>query len=384
MKINRCSYICKITLFQPQPLTYIEPRYYMTSKILFPSKVSALSKLNRMLKGVSYHDSKLFIIVDENTYSHCLPSLIAHVPALEGAEFFEVPVGEEAKSIEIASQLWESLLQSGADRNSVIINLGGGCVCDLGGFVAAGFKRGIRYINIPTTLIAMADAAIGGKTAVNLDNVKNPVGFFWQPEAVCMNPFFLDSLPSDELANGFFEVLKTLYISDSRLLKGLLFDLKFKNGNLLDEAKELVVHCATFKSNVAEADPTEQSVRKILNFGHTFGHGIESFAIERGMSMSHGIAVGIGMLCELYLSVKKTGLDEGVLADYRDIVRNAVDLPCYSLADTESILKYMRNDKKNHDGLILCVLLQDYATPVIDVAISENEVRDALLKVSKL
>lgn len=355
----------------------------MTSKLIFPSRFSALSKLNRMLKGDSFQSSKFFIIVDENSYNHCLPSLIANVPALENSEFFEVPEGEDAKNLEVAAQLWGALMESGADRKSVIVNLGGGCVCDLGGFVAAGYRRGIRYINVPTTLVGMVDAAIGGKTAVNMENTKNQIGFFWQPDAVCINPGFLDTLPEEELVNGLMEVVKSLYLSDKEALTGLLARLTSGGCDLLAEMKEQVSCCASFKESVVRSDATEQSVRKILNFGHTFGHGIESFAIEKGMPLSHGAAVGIGMVCELYLSVMKMGLDQKVFVDYCDFAKRFLKIPHYSLVDTESILKYMRNDKKNCEGLILCVLLQDYATPVIDVAIDENEVRDALLKIAK-
>lgn len=349
----------------------------MSPKLILPSRVSSLAKLNRMLKGAGYKDSKFFIIVDENSYNNCLPSLISSVSALESAEFFEVPIGEEAKSIEVASQLWSALLDSGADRNSVIVNLGGGCVSDIGGFVAAGFRRGIRYINIPTTLVAMVDAAIGGKTALNLQYAKNQVGFFWQPDAVCINPYFLSTLPEEELLNGTFEILKTLYLSDINLLNDYLSD----NKNIV--SMDVVVHCALFKNSVVKIDTTEQSVRKILNFGHTFGHGIESFAIENGIPMRHGMAVGIGMACELYLSVKKLGLDEKILSDYCNFLFATIDVPRFTLADTEPILKYIRLDKKNCDGWILCVLLKDIGIPVIDVAISENEVRDALLHITR-
>ena len=334
-----------------------------------------------MLKNNAFKDAKYYILVDENSYNNCLPTLISSVSALENAEFFEVPVGEEAKSIEIANQLWSSLLDSSADRHSVIVNLGGGCVSDLGGLVAAGYKRGIRYINIPTTLIGMVDAAIGGKTAVNLENTKNQVGFFWQPEAVCIQPDFLETLPEDEVINGLFEVIKTLYLSDKVLLKELLSQLRERPEDALSTIIKMIPHCASFKESVVKADPTEQSVRKILNFGHTFGHGIESFAMEKGIPMKHGVAVGIGMACELYLSAKKLGLNEKVLNDYCSFLFSTIDVPHFSLADTESILKYMRHDKKNRDNLILCVLLQELSLPVIDVAISENEIRDTLLRI---
>ena len=174
-------------------------------KTILPAHTSSLSRLNRMLSGKAFDNARFFILVDENTYNHCLPHLISKVDRLQQAEFMEVPVGEECKDIAIATQLWQTLLESNADRNSVLVNLGGGCISDLGGFVAAGYKRGIRHINIPTTLVGMVDAAIGGKTALNLDNSKNQIGFFHQPAIVCVEPAFLDTLPDAMLLDGVFE-----------------------------------------------------------------------------------------------------------------------------------------------------------------------------------
>ena len=355
----------------------------MKQRIIFPTSVSSLSSLNRWLRGSRYKDSRFFILVDENSYTNCLPEVISKCSALQEAEFFEVPVSEEAKTLEVASQLWAALIESGADRNSVIINLGGGCISDIGGFVAAGFKRGIRYVNVPTTLVGMIDAAIGGKTAVNIGTVKNQVGFFHQPDAICINPVFLDTLPDIEIVSGLFEMVKTLMLSDVDALKGLFSAIDTSRGLPMDKIKELVRQCVDFKSAVTKTDPQDCSVRKILNFGHTFGHAIESFMMESGTPLSHGAAVGIGMKCELYLSAKKLGMSEKILESFGNLLARFVIIPKYSLKDTERILYYMRQDKKNRDELILCVLLQELGAPVIDVAINENEVRDALLQVGK-
>ena len=356
---------------------------YMNTKYFFPSRISSLSKLNRLLTSAEYMDSKRFIIVDENTYSHCLPILISRVSALENAEFFEVPVGEEAKSLEVATQLWGALLDSGADRNSVIINLGGGCVSDIGGFVAAGFKRGIRYINIPTTLIGMVDAAIGGKTAVNIENAKNQVGFFHQPEAVCIHPDFLKTLLDVDLECGIFEMAKTLLLSDADAFNKLVSAVVGCNEIPFDVINQLVPQCVDFKNSVVAADPKEKSIRKILNLGHTFGHAIESFLMDINLPLPHGAAVGVGLKCELYLSVKKLGMSEKIYDDLCRLLRSFVAVPKFTLRDCERILDYMRQDKKNSNGMILCVLLQEPGVPVIDVALDENEIRDALLKAGK-
>lgn len=342
-----------------------------TTRLITSSKVAPLFVLNRVLKGSAFKDARYFILLDENILEHCLPRLVSQVESLQEAEFLEVPVGEEGKQIEIASQLWQALLESGADRDSVIVNLGGGSVSDLGGFVAAGFKRGIRYINVPTTLLSMADAAIGGKTAVDIGECKNQVGFFHSPVITCIDPVFLDTLPDDERLNGLFEVKKT----------SLLADMPFPA--VKQQLSEIVVQCAQFKQSVCKADPFDRGIRKMLNFGHTFGHAFESFFRNTGHPVSHGVAVGLGMWCELYLSMKKLALPEKVFSDYGSWLCQYVQLPHFSLQDTEQILAYMRQDKKCSNGEILCVLLQEVGTPVVDVALDESEVRHTLLQMSR-
>ncbi|MBR3529149.1 MAG: 3-dehydroquinate synthase [Bacteroidales bacterium] len=356
----------------------------MKTKLILPSRISPLVRLNRLLSQKQYAQSRFFIIVDENTYSHCLPELITHVSALQQADFFEVPVGEEAKGVDVAAQLWGALLESGADRNSVIVNLGGGCVSDIGGFVAAAFKRGIRYVNVPTTLLGMVDAAVGGKTAVNLESVKNAVGFFHAADAVCVEPAFLDTLPESERVAGLFEMTKTFLLSDPEIFDGLVDAVLQSDGVPMDYVKMHIADCTAFKQSVVVADPYERSVRKMLNLGHTFAHGLESFLMTSGSPVSHGVAVGVGMMCSLYLSVRKLGLDASLLDRYVSLVRRLVEVPCFSLRDTEEVLRYIRHDKKNQEGLILCVLLQSAGVPVVDVAVDENEMRDALLSLSKL
>lgn len=347
---------------------------------ILPSHTSSLSRLNRILSGNTFNHARFFIIVDENTYSHCLAPLITSVERLQEAEFMEVPVGEECKDLTIAQQLWETLLESGADKESVLVNLGGGCVSDLGGFVAAGFKRGIRYINIPTTLIGMVDAALGGKTAVNLGGSKNQVGFFHQPTITCIEPAFLNTLPDDELFNGIFEMLKTFLIGNPEQYQTLCDMLL---GGTFEVMPDMIASCAEIKSAVVKADPKDQDIRHILNLGHTFGHAIESFSHQPDQQpLNHGMAVGVGIVCALYLSVKKLGLPQEHLDRYCQVAAKLVQLPHYTLKQTESILAYMRQDKKNAEGEIRCVLMQELGAPVIDIAVDENEIRDALIKIS--
>jgi len=260
------------------------------------------------------------------------------------------------------------------------VNLGGGCVSDLGGFVAAGYKRGIRYINVPTTLIGMVDAAIGGKTAVNLGNSKNQIGFFQLPEIVCIEPNFLNTLPGVELINGIFEMLKTFLIGNLEQYK-VLCDMLL--GGTLEVNGDMIAACVEIKNAIVKADPKDQGIRHILNLGHTFGHAIEAFSHQPGKTpLGHGMAVGVGLVCALYLSVQKLGLPQEHLERYRQVASKLMHLPHYSLKETEEIITYMRQDKKNAEGEIRCVLLQDLGAPVIDIAVDENEIRDALLKIS--
>lgn len=338
------------------------------SKILY----GGLQALGRELAKEEWRDAKYTILLDENTFQHCLPLLISQVEALQEAEFIEVPVGEECKSLEVAAQVWQTLMESEADRNAVVVNLGGGCVCDLGGYVAAGYKRGIRYINVPTTLLSMVDAAIGGKTAINFGGVKNSIGHFYPSALTVIDPAFLDSLPQEELLNGRMEMVKTAAVTDPELFQQLLTDYRLS----ITAIKEV----ARIKARVVKADPYDHSIRKILNFGHTFGHAIEIYR-----NVPHGIAVGIGMNAAMYLSVKKTGLSEEIYESYsqwlkKQLVSINSHLLSFNLKEIESMLPLMRQDKKNASGTIRCVLLQDLGAAMIDVEVSDNEIRDALLR----
>ena len=334
-----------------------------------------LRALDRELAKEDWQDAQYTILLDENTFQHCLPLLISQVEALQEAEFIEVPVGEECKSLEVAAQVWQTLMESEADRNAVVVNLGGGCVCDLGGYVAAGYKRGIRYINVPTTLLSMVDAAIGGKTAINFGGVKNSIGHFYPSALTVTDPAFLDTLPQEELLNGRMEMVKTAAVTDPELFQQLLTDYRLS----ITAIKEV----ARIKARVVKADPYDHSIRKILNFGHTFGHAIEVYR-----NVPHGIAVGIGMKAAMYLSVKKTGLSEEIYESYsqwlkKQLVSINSHLLSFNLKEIESMLPLMRQDKKNASGTVRCVLLQDLDAAMIDVEVSDNEIRDAMLRLGQ-
>ena len=336
------------------------------------TKIIKMPTLKRELAGEEWRGAKYLILVDNNTFNCCLPTLVAEVEALQEAEFVEVPAGEECKSLEVAAQVWQTLIEGGADRDTVIVNLGGGSVCDLGGFVAAGYKRGIRHINIPTTLLAMADASIGGKTAVNLGGVKNSVGFFHPAELSCIEPAFLDTLPPEEMLSGLIEMVKTAAVTDPGLYRQLLG---------MEIGRKHIITVARIKNRVVHADPYDSGIRHILNFGHTFGHAIE---IERGLP--HGIAVGIGMRAAMYLSVRKTGLEEDVYESYSrwlDSQLATFHIVPFTLKEIERMLPLMRQDKKNASGTVRCVLLQELGAAIINVEVTDNEIRDALLRVAR-
>ena len=343
-------------------------------KILY----GGLRALDRELKKEYWHDTRYTILLDENTFQHCLPQLVTHVEALQEAEFIEVPVGEECKSLEVAAQVWQTLLEEGADRQHVVVNLGGGSICDLGGFVAAGYKRGIRHINVPTTLLGMVDAAIGGKTAIDFGGVKNSIGHFYPAALTVLEPSFLDTLPQQELLNGEMEMIKTAAVTAPQLFGQLLEDT-FHFSLFTFHLKEV----ARIKSRVVKADPYDHGIRKILNFGHTFGHAIE---VYRGLP--HGIAVGIGMKAAMYLSTKKLGLQEEVYTTYSHWLKEQLStahcpLPTFNLKDIETMLTLMHQDKKNAAGTLRCVLLQELGAAVIDVEVSDHEVRDTVLKLGR-
>lgn len=346
-----------------------------SSKILY----SGLQALNRELVKDYWHDAKYTILLDENTFQHCLPLTIGSVETLQEAEFIEVPVGEECKCLEVAAQVWQTLIESEADRNTVIVNLGGGSVCDLGGFVASGYKRGIRHINVPTSLLSMVDAAIGGKTSINFGGVKNSVGHFHPSALTVIDPVFLGTLPLVEHINGRIEMVKTAAVTDPVLFNELISNTNSQSQIFNSQLKKI----ARIKARVVKADPYDRSIRKILNFGHTFGHAIEVYR-----NIPHGIAVGFGMQAAMYLSTKKTGLSETVYLSYSQWLKNllstsACQFQAFNLKDIESILYLMRQDKKNASSSIRCVLMQDLGAAVIDVDVTDNEIRDTLLKIGK-
>ena len=326
-------------------------------------KDKAFAVLNTHLAKKAY--SIIFILVDENTHELCLPQFMAEINGEYQFEIIEIESGEINKNIDTCVGVWEALSELGADRKSVLINLGGGVLTDLGGFVASTFKRGIDFINVPTTLLSMVDASVGGKTGVDLGSLKNQIGVIKQPVMVLVIPDFLDTLDNRQVKSGFAEMLKHGLIQNHTYWEDL------KNAETLSDMKAHILTSIQIKNNVVLQDPTEQGVRKILNYGHTLGHAIESYFLEAEDKemLLHGEAIAIGMVLEGYLSHKLIGLPQATLQDIKSTFLDRYEQVDISQKDISSIVKLMKYDKKNTHGKVNFVLLKDIGVPEVDVEI---------------
>jgi 3-dehydroquinate synthase len=313
--------------------------------------------------------SSISILVDENTEQHCLP----FITDLEDYELIRIKSGEINKTLTTCGHIWQEMTDAGLDRHSLLINLGGGVIGDMGGFCAATYKRGIDFVNIPTTLLSMVDASVGGKLGIDFGPFKNHIGLFQSPKAVLIDPVFLRTLPKRQLRSGFAEVIKHALITGVEdWAKIISFD--FENEDL----KSLIERAVEIKSNVVAQDWKEQGLRKTLNFGHTIGHAIESYHLDKSdVNVLHGEAVAAGMICELYLSEKigfgcdqKKGIEIYILEIYGKISINEDDF--------SAIAKLATQDKKNEKGEIRGVLLKSIGDPSIDSVISKEQILQSL------
>lgn len=323
--------------------------------------------LKNNLKG-----RRLAILADDNTAEACLPILDSlDDDQITNAELIVVPKGEESKSLEIAEGVCENLLEQNYDRNTLLLNLGGGVVTDLGGFVASIYKRGIQFINVPTTLLGMVDAAVGGKTGVNLGNSKNQIGRFAQPEQVFISPVFLESLPSNEKISGFAEMLKHAMIADRKHWDALI-QKSYKKINLEDIRTSVLI-----KEKICALDPFEKADRKKLNVGHNFGHAIEALFMEKGKQTRHGNCVAEGLVIESFAAEAKVGLKSTAGAEIRTGIRKFFPKMDLSAKDLPAMLKYLGQDKKNKSGSMRFSLLKDFALVQFDVELSMQEIEQS-------
>lgn len=322
--------------------------------------------------------SSVFVLVDTHTQKHCLPVLSSHL-----INFKEIVLdaGENAKSLASCERIWTVLADHFADRKSVLINLGGGTITDVGGFCAATYKRGIDFINVPTTLLGMVDACIGGKQGINLNYFKNAVGVFRHPKSIFIYPGFLNTLDERQTRAGMAEMAKHSLLSSKEDWN------KFRKANL-DDREKLENHIARslkIKREIVTKDPLEKNLRKVLNFGHTIGHAIESYSLKNDKKpLLHGEAVAIGMICEAYLSYTIAGLPKSEMQEINQFLfRN---FPPYHLGKVPSneLLDLMRNDKKNEEDQINFSLLKKIGKPVINQNTSDAAILDALFYYRRL
>ncbi len=315
--------------------------------------------------------SKVFLLVDENTKKHCLPFFKKKLDVAVD-HILEIPSGEEHKTVSTCMKVWDALSKNDADRKSLLINLGGGVLTDLGGFVASTYQRGIDFINIPTTLLSMVDASIGGKTGVDLGTLKNQIGVINQPKMVIVFPEFLNTLDQRQLTSGFAEMLKHGLIKDAAYWTALRNSEQ--HGNAAGIQRSIAL-----KNEVVLQDPTEKGLRKILNYGHTLGHAIESYCLEspQRKTLLHGEAIAIGMILEAYLSHELKGLSRLSLEEIKDTFLQHFDRVVFDDNDIDSILELLRYDKKNSHGNINFVLLQAIGEAITDVKVPDNLMRRA-------
>jgi 3-dehydroquinate synthase len=331
-------------------------------------------KLNNYLRTTT--PSTIFILVDTNTHDACLPQFLERLESDDiVVEVMEMPDGETHKTIDICMGVWEALSEYNADRKSLLINLGGGVVTDLGGFIASTYMRGISYINIPTSLLAMVDASVGGKTGVDLGALKNQVGIINEGVMVGIDTSFLSTLPQNEMVSGFAEMLK----------HGLIYDKAYWNTltnleNLdISDLDRLIYESVVIKKKVVSEDPTEQGLRKILNFGHTLGHAIESYFLEHSEKtpLLHGEAIATGMILEAYLSIKTCGLSKNEFETVTEGILKTFTKISITKEDQKIIIDLLKHDKKNSHGVVKFVLLEAIGKPKIDCVVSNELIFEA-------
>ncbi|MCW3070587.1 MAG: 3-dehydroquinate synthase [Bacteroidetes bacterium] len=337
---------------------------------------SIAKEINRFFRTAKDKYSKLFILVDENSLKHCYPRLVEQVEYFKDAELIEIESGEENKSLEVCAQIWSTLSELGADRHSLFVNLGGGVISDMGGFIASTFKRGIDFINIPTTLLSQVDASVGGKTGIDLHHLKNEIGVFSNPAAVFINSDFVRTLDRRQVLSGFAEMVKHALIADAAYWKKII---QHKPGDP-DELEELIKISIQIKNEVVQEDPKEKGKRKMLNFGHTIGHAIETYSLENDAKkpLLHGEAIAAGMVCEAWLSYKVCGLPEGELETVTRFILKTYKGISIEKMGQERLLELMKHDKKNEKDGISFSLLAGIGNCEINRSANAELIKEAL------
>ena len=321
-----------------------------------------------------YPHDRLFILTDEHTHRLCLPQL-QNIPAIQDATEIIIGAEDVHKNLETLASVWQALSEQGATRHSLLINLGGGMVTDLGGFAAATFKRGIAYINIPTTLLSMVDASVGGKTGINFNGLKNEIGVFAPASSVLLETEFLRSLDAHNFFSGYAEMLKHGLISTPEHFAELLsFDTEQIDYAAL---KAMVGRSVQVKENIVEQDPKEHGIRKALNLGHTIGHAFESLALAENRPVLHGYAVAWGIVCELYLSHIKTGFPKEKMRQTNQFIKENYGAFAFNCKQYDRLYELMLHDKKNTAGIINFTLLKE----VGDICLNQTADKETIFEV---
>ena len=341
-----------------------------------PQKVIIADSLEQTLTqaiGECEHD-RTFLLADETTQKACVP-LIADFDCLKGAQTIIIGATDTHKTLESLAHVWEELGKGGATRHTLLINIGGGMVTDLGGFAASTFKRGINYINIPTTLLSMVDASVGGKTGINFRGLKNEIGVFNNAASVILDTQFLRTLDQENILSGYAEMLKHGLISNEQMWAELLnYDIETPDFGLL---QSMVEESVAVKQRIVTEDPTEQGIRKALNLGHTAGHAFESFALRKHPIL-HGYAVAYGLICELYLSAVKTGFPSDKMHQTVSFIKAHYGKMTITCDDYPTLLELMTHDKKNTAGIINFTLLGGIGDIRINQTATQEEIYEAL------
>lgn len=319
---------------------------------------------------------KVLIVTDQNVEKIVLPQLSGSDVVAKSLLIPIVP-GEDGKNLDTVTRIWDKLEETGATRRSVVLNIGGGVVTDIGGFAAATFKRGIRTVNFPTTLLGAVDAATGGKTGINFRGLKNEIGAFHMPSKVIISPMPFKSLSDTERLSGYAEMIKTALISDRSFYLSLLnVDEVCQNPDILGES---VAKCVEIKDDIVALDPTEKGLRKVLNFGHTAGHAFESLRFEKGMPVPHGFAVAHGMLVALILSHMLLGFESMEVNSYRKFLLDNYGASLMQCNEMDAVVKKMNSDKKNKKyGEPAFTLLKEIGVPEVNCVPSNDELIESL------
>ncbi|NVJ87269.1 MAG: 3-dehydroquinate synthase [Algoriphagus sp.] len=325
--------------------------------------------LQQQLESLSF--SSLFVLTDENTQEKCFPLIGQALP--KGFHHFTVPAGETHKNLDTCSKIWSEMTKSGLDRQALMLNLGGGVIGDMGGFCASIYKRGIRFVNLPTTLLSQVDASVGGKLGVDFEGLKNHLGVFNEPEWVLIAPEFLKTLPNRELRSGFAEIIKHGLIQDADYFNQLSFE-KWQENNW----SVLIKKSVEIKKEVVQADPKEAGLRKILNFGHTIGHAFETYFLDTSKHLLHGEAIAAGMICEGWLSLKKCGLSSNDLDKLTQAFLQVYGKIKIQKEDIDPIIHLCFQDKKNVGQTLLLSLLNEIGHCQFNIAVKPEEIHAAI------